>query len=58
MFLSWKAFLFISPSACSPLAVMSGVNTVSICKSFRYKYPNAESSISDEGIAVLVQAVP
>lgn len=37
---------------------MSGVNTVSICKSFRYKYPNAESSISDEGIAVLVQAVP
>lgn len=58
MFLSWKAFLFISPLACSPLAVMSGVNVVTIRKSFRYKCPDAESNISDEGIAVLVQAVP
>lgn len=37
---------------------MSGVNVVTIRKSFRYKCPDAESNISDEGIAVLVQAVP
>lgn len=57
MFLSWKAF-FVSPLVCSPFAFISGVNVSTICKSFRYKYPDAELSVSDESIAVLLRAVP
>lgn len=52
MFLSWKAF-FVSPFACSSLAVMSGMNVVIICKTFRYK-----SGLSDESIVVLLQTIP